>query len=376
MGRQSGRPHPFPPDPACAGCRRPGYRPGRRRHHQLFAGTLTDGQRHDLDLLTKIRPEYPDHLRSGRERAARPTRQVQITIPGLALDPPAPAPADPVIGNPADRQVAVQILQAQLWAGNAGDERAIKSLRSAAVRTSSARLRQAIGTRASDIADRLIFAGPGNMAVRTSDGLAAGTPPSCSMIPIRRRTRARSRQGSQPSTRTAPWAGGARPSGTSIVEVFPAPVGAQQCEELPAAYREGDPPDRIKAPAARAAVAPPQVPDRDNAVVVPASIPPGQRARRCPPSPVPVTSARTAHDKPHSPPGRRTKPLFPAGPPHHDRENAGTRSAEMARSAGMDGQAEPSPDAATATSATPARGIANGSPLPGRRRPPIPSTGS
>ena len=134
----------------------------------FFAGTLTDGQRHDLDLLTKIRPEYPDHLRSGWERAARPTRQVQITIPGLALDPPAPAPADPVIGNPADRQVAVQILQAQLWAGNAGDERAIKSLRSAAVRTSSARLRQAIGTRASDIADRLIFAGPGNMAVRTS----------------------------------------------------------------------------------------------------------------------------------------------------------------------------------------------------------------
>jgi Flp pilus assembly protein TadD len=37
----------------------------------------------------------------------------------------------------------------------------------------AARLRQAIGTRASDIADRLIFAGPGNMAVRTSDGLAA-----------------------------------------------------------------------------------------------------------------------------------------------------------------------------------------------------------
>jgi hypothetical protein len=25
----------------------------------FFAGTLTDGQRHDLDLLTKIRPEYP-----------------------------------------------------------------------------------------------------------------------------------------------------------------------------------------------------------------------------------------------------------------------------------------------------------------------------
>ena len=55
--------------------------------------------------------------------------------------------------------------------------------------------------------------------------------------------------------------------------------------------------------------------------------------------------------------------------------SASTRSAEMARSAGMDGQAEPSPDAATATSATPARGIANGSPLPGRRRPADPVNG-
>src|ERR1035437_1351800 len=59
---------------------------------------------------------------------------------------------------------------------------------------------------------------------------------------------------------------------------------------------------------------------------MPASIPPDQRARRCPPSPVPVTSAQAAHDKPHSPPGRRTKPLLPVGPPHNDRENAGTRS--------------------------------------------------
>ena len=139
----------------------------------FFAGTLTDGQRRDLDLLTKIQPAYPDHLRSGRERAARPTRQVQITTPGLTLRPPAPAPADPVIGDPADRQIAVQILQAQLWAGNGGDERAIASLRSATARTSSARLRQAIGTQASDIAERLIFAGPGNIAVRTADGLAA-----------------------------------------------------------------------------------------------------------------------------------------------------------------------------------------------------------
>src|ERR1022692_1874007 len=95
---------------------------------------------------------------------------------------------------------------------------------------------------------------------------------------------------------------------------LPGPVGAQQREELPAAHREGDPSDRIKAPPARAAVAPLQVPDRDNAVVVPASFPPDQRDRRCPPSPVPVTSAQAAHGKPHRPSGRRTRPLFPAGP--------------------------------------------------------------
>jgi hypothetical protein len=47
---------------------------------------------------------------------------------------------------------------------------------------------------------------------------------------------------------------------------------------------------------------------------MPPSIPPDQRARRCPPSPVPVTSAQAAHDKPHRPPRRRTKPLFPPAP--------------------------------------------------------------
>src|ERR1022692_2540277 len=47
---------------------------------------------------------------------------------------------------------------------------------------------------------------------------------------------------------------------------------------------------------------------------MPPSFPPDQRDRRCPPSPVPVTSAQATHDKPHRPPRRRTKPLFPAGP--------------------------------------------------------------
>jgi tetratricopeptide (TPR) repeat protein len=139
----------------------------------FFADTLGDGQRRHLDLLTQIRPAYPDGLRSGRERAARRTRRVQVTMPGLALLLPAPAAADPVIGDPADRQVAVMILQAQLWAGNGGDERAITSLRSAKTRTSSARLRLAIGTQATAIASRLIFAGPGNTAVPSAAGLAA-----------------------------------------------------------------------------------------------------------------------------------------------------------------------------------------------------------
>ncbi len=65
---------------------------------------------------------------------------------------------------------------------------------------------------------------------------------------------------------------------------------------------------------------------------MPASTPPDQRARRCPPSPAPVTSAQAAHDKPHRPPGRRTKPLSPAGPPHNDRENAAAASSASTRS--------------------------------------------
>src|SRR5450755_2681522 len=96
---------------------------------------------------------------------------------------------------------------------------------------------------------------------------------------------------------------------------LPGPVGAQQREELPAAHREGHPPDRIKTPATRAAVAPPQIPDRDNAVVVHASQHPAGPAR--PPVPA-ITSPGdippSRPDKPHSPPGRRTKPPFPAGP--------------------------------------------------------------
>ena len=139
-------------------------------------------------------------------------------------------------------------------------------------------------------------------------------------------------------------------------------------------------PDRLKTPVTRAAVAPPQIPDRDNAVVVHASQHPAGPAR---PPVLAMTSpgapAEAAHDKPHRPPGRRTKPLSSVGPlPLHltDRDTTLAPAApETPRSAGTDGQAEPSPDAATATTATPARAIARA-----RRcqacRPPIPSTRS
>ena len=138
-----------------------------------FAGTLSEHQRRELDLLTQIRSASPAELPSGRGRPARRTRQVHVTMPGLALRSPAPAVADPVIGDPADRQAAVMILRAQIWAGDGGDERAITSLRSAAALTSSARLRQAIGTEANSIAERLIFAGPSDRAVPTAAGLGA-----------------------------------------------------------------------------------------------------------------------------------------------------------------------------------------------------------
>src|SRR5450755_3415131 len=122
---------------------------------------------------------------------------------------------------------------------------------------------------------------------------------------------------------------------------LPGPDGAQQREELPAAHREGHPPDRIKTPA---------------------TVPPDQRDRRCPPSPVPVTSAQAALTnltvRPDAGPSRRSPPA-PASRPHKRRRRWPRPAApapaapEMARSAGMDGQAEPSPDAATATTATP-----------------------
>ena len=48
-------------------------------------------------------------------------------------------------------------------------------------------------------------------------------PPSCSMIPTRRRSSRRCRIGSRPSTRTVPSVAGVKPSSTSIVVVLPAP---------------------------------------------------------------------------------------------------------------------------------------------------------
>jgi hypothetical protein len=92
-----------------------------------FAGTFSDDQRHDLDLLTEI---WDDPFgRPAWETEPRRERRAQVTMPGLALHPPGIPAADPVIGEPADRQIAIMILRARLQAGNGGRERAVTHLR-------------------------------------------------------------------------------------------------------------------------------------------------------------------------------------------------------------------------------------------------------
>jgi hypothetical protein len=74
---------------------------------------------------------------------------------------------------------------------------------------------------------------PAHIRPVSSTVRSAGKAPSCSMIPIRGRTRRRSRWGSRPSTRTTPEAGPVNPSSTSRIEVFPAPLVPSSANSSP-----------------------------------------------------------------------------------------------------------------------------------------------
>ena len=142
-----------------------------------FADTYTPDQERHLDQLTQRRPslfdidDLPDDLRPRRGRTA--TRRVDITLDGLALHPPGSTGDEPPLGQSGDRTAAVHILRSRLQVAGHQDAAAVNSLQAVATDTTSARLRQAIGNQALEIADRLIWAGPQRTSVRTDIGLAA-----------------------------------------------------------------------------------------------------------------------------------------------------------------------------------------------------------
>ena len=122
-----------------------------------FSVTFNQEQLRDLDLLTQTQPNaILDDLLLGRESTTRIARRVKITLSGLALRAIDPYTDDYVIGEPGDRQVAVMILQASLYAGEL-DETAVRTLQTAARQVSSTRLREAIGSQAQAIGTRLLW---------------------------------------------------------------------------------------------------------------------------------------------------------------------------------------------------------------------------
>jgi tetratricopeptide (TPR) repeat protein len=150
-----------------------------------FVGTFDEDQRRDLDLLTRFGVATSDGMvllsadenwedaRNMVARALRPARRVEITTAGLALEPSRQALGEPLIGEPADRDVAVMILRAHLQARDHDQQTAIATLRAAAAQTTSTCFKRAIGSRAEVMAVRLIWAGPQRTFVPAAPGLAA-----------------------------------------------------------------------------------------------------------------------------------------------------------------------------------------------------------
>lgn len=145
-----------------------------------FAETFDQDQRRHLDLLTAIGPgqyvsarDFLEELLGLRRKAAWPVRCVKLTLPGLALLTQGVAASDLQVGEPADREAAVLILRAGLLDADGHDGEAVAALRMAASRTASARLRQAIGSRAESIAARLIAAAREENSLPTATGLDA-----------------------------------------------------------------------------------------------------------------------------------------------------------------------------------------------------------
>src|SRR6266571_1034264 len=137
-----------------------------------FANTMNEDQQRELSLFTQISSSLGTKPALPQTATSLSGRTVRLTLSGLSLEPKGLSDTEPLIGEAGDRQVAVMILRAWLQR-NDDVGKAITALQSAADRTSSARLRLAIGTEALTITNRLIWADPGNTSVPMSTGLAA-----------------------------------------------------------------------------------------------------------------------------------------------------------------------------------------------------------
>ena len=100
-------------------------------------------------------------------------RRAEITMRGLEVEPRNPQPHEAMLGDPADREIAVLILRARHHAMSNDDQAAITTLRTTADRASSARLQQKIGSLALGIARRLIWSNPPSTPALTGTGLDA-----------------------------------------------------------------------------------------------------------------------------------------------------------------------------------------------------------
>jgi hypothetical protein len=142
---------------------------------EQFAGTFDEAEQEDLDLLTRFGPKavevadsegwrtelvmgdlssttlalswLPESLKFWLREQERPKRWVRLTASGLALRPPDQVRSEPLIGERADREVAVTILLAIEQGIHPNEQTAIATLEEASAQTASLRFQQYIRRR-------------------------------------------------------------------------------------------------------------------------------------------------------------------------------------------------------------------------------------
>ncbi len=138
-----------------------------------FVATFDQDQARDLLSIIGPSAIRDDELLGRWTAVVCGPSQSEMILPGLARLSGGQSTDVPAIGRPGDQQVARLVLRALLQSGDSHGNPAIATLRRAAALTTSTRLRQAIGSVAQGIADRLIWSGPAGTATPTGPGLAA-----------------------------------------------------------------------------------------------------------------------------------------------------------------------------------------------------------